>query len=255
VYIVIRFGVGVMIHQPIFISPPRHTQAPQQHQQPQHIPYQQAPYTKPQPATMSHTNHHPKTACLPYITRRPSTPLSLLTTSWTTLNQEQLALETWTCKDPMCRTPHHQESPTDYRSTPSMATPRDSKPCPTQNSPPGVVTIHAPQPCMAVSLRQQDTRDLSPHHHPTAPRFVAASRPKATTLQSHVKLPRKTFPMWRQHMARQQLAVDAAHALLSGVFNPLHPLSPRCQSPVQTLSDPRTPDRVAEGTRTDHHPA
>jgi hypothetical protein len=255
VYIVIRFGVGVMIHQPIFISPPRHTQAPQQHQQPQHIPYQQAPYTKPQPATMSHTNHHPKTACLPYITRRPSTPLSLLTTSWTTLNQEQLALETWTCKDPMCRTPHHQESPTDYRSTPSMATPRDSKPCPMQNSPPGVVTIHAPQPCMAVSLRQQDTRDLSPRHHPTAPRFVAASRPKATTLQSHVKLPRKTFPMWRQHMARQQLAVDAAHALLSGVFNPLHPLSPRCQSPVQTLSDPRTPDRVAEGTRTDHHPA
>src|SRR5947208_2947752 len=191
---------------------------------------------------MSHISHRLGRACLPSTTTRPSTPLSLLTTSWTTLNQEQLALETWTCKDPMCRTPHHQKNPTDYRSIPNTSTLWDSKPCPTQNSPPGVVTIHAPQPCMAVSLRQQDTLVPSPRHHPTAPCFVAEPRPKVTTLQSHVKLPRKTFPMWRRHMARQQLAVDAAHALLLGVSNPSHPLSPRCRSPVQTPSDPRTPD-------------
>jgi hypothetical protein len=217
---------------------------------------------QPQPATRSHTSYHPKTACQPSITRRPSTPLNLLTTSWTTLNQEQLALETWTCKDPLCRVPHHQdrltyqqESLTVYPFTQSMSASQDSKPCPTQNSPPGVVTIHAPQPCMAVNPRQQDTLAPSPHHHPTQPRFVAAPRPKATILRSHVKLPRKTFPMWRQHMARQQLAVDAAHALLSGVFNPSHPLSPRCQTSAEILSDPRTPDRVVEDIPTDHHPA
>src|SRR5947208_4451142 len=116
---------------------------------------------------MSRTSHHPKAACLPYITRRPSTPLSLLTTSWKTLNQEQLALETWTCKNPMCRTPHHQESPTDYRSTPNTSTSRDSKPCPTQNSPPGVVTIHAPQPCMAASPLLVEGLDLYLRHLPT----------------------------------------------------------------------------------------
>src|SRR5947208_11023829 len=158
---------------------------------------------------MSHISHRLGRACLPSTTTRPSTPLSLLTTSWTTLNQEQLALETWTCKDPMCPTPHHQESPTDYRSIPNTSTLRDSKPCPTQNSPPGVVTIHAPQPCMAVSLHQQDTPAPSPRHHLTAPRFVTEPRPKATTLQSHVKLPQKTFPMWCRHIACQQLAVNA----------------------------------------------
>src|SRR5947208_1524129 len=209
---------------------------------------------------MSLTSHHQRRACQPSTTRRPSPPLSLVTTSWEIRNQE--ALETWTCKDPLCRVPHHhdrptyrQESLTVYPFTPSMGTSRDSKPCPTQNSPPGVVTIHAPQPCMAVSLRQQNTLVPSPRHHPTPPRFVAAPRPKATTLQSHVKLPRKTFPMWCQHMACQQLAVDAAHALLLGVSNPSHPLSPRCRSSAETPSDPRTPDRVAEDTRTDHHPA
>ena len=209
---------------------------------------------------MSLTSHHQRRACQPSTTRRPSPPLSLVTTSWEIRNQE--ALETWTCKDPLCRTPHHQDRPT-YRQesltvypfTQSMATSLDLKPCHTQNSPPGAVTIHAPQPCMAVSLRQQDTLVPSPRHHPTPPRFVAAPRPKATTPQLHVKLPRKTFPMWRQHMARQQLAVDAAHALLSGVSNPSRPLSLRCPISAETSPDPRTPDRVVEGTPTDHHPA
>src|SRR5947208_2486736 len=204
---------------------------------------------------MSHISHRLGRACLPSTTQRPSTPLSLLTTSWTTLNQEQLALETWTCKDPMCRTPHHQESLMDYRSIPSTLTPQDSKPCPVLNSWPGAATIPMPQLCMAVSPRQQNTLTPSPCHHQIAPRFVAAPRPKATTLQSHIKLPQKTFPMWRQHMARQQLAVDAAHALLLGVSNPSRPLSPRCRSSAETSSDPRTPDRVVEDTPTDHHPA
>jgi hypothetical protein len=243
-------GSSVMIHQPNFIFPLRQAQAPLPHQQPQHI-----PHTKPQPVIMSHTSHRLRKACLPSTTRQPSTPLSLMTTSWKTLNQEQLALETWTCKDPMCRTPHQQGSPTDYHSIPNTPTSWDLKPCPTQNSPPGGATIHMPQPHMAVSLRQQDTPALSPRHHPTPPRYVAVFRPKASTPQSHVKLPQKTFPMWRRHMARQQLAVDAAHALLLGVSSPSHPLSPKCQSPVQKPSDPRTPDRVVEDTRTDHHPA
>src|SRR5947208_1880967 len=122
---------------------------------------------------MSHISHRLGRACLPSTTRRPSTPLSLLTTSWTTLNQEQLALETWTCKDPMCRTPHHQspyhqENPTVYRFTQSIPAPQDLKPCHTQNSLPGAVTIHVPQQCMAVSLRQQDTLAPSPRHHQTA---------------------------------------------------------------------------------------
>ena len=207
---------------------------------------------------MSHTSHHLERACQPSTTRRPSPPLNLVTTSWEIRNLE--ALEMWTCKDPLCRTPHHQDRPT-YRQesltvypfTQSMATSLDLKPCHTQSSPPGVVTIHAPQPCMAVSLRQQDTLVPSPRHHPTPLRFVAAPRPKATTLQSHIKLPQKTFPMWRQHMARQQLAVDAAHALLSGVSNHSHPSPLKCRSPVKTLSDPCTPDRAAEGTPIDLH--
>jgi hypothetical protein len=209
---------------------------------------------------MSPTNHHPKRACQPYTMKRPSTPLSLLTTSWKMLNQEQLALETWTCKDPLCRTPHHQlpyhqESQTDYPFTQSIPTPRDSKLCPTQNLQPGTATIHAPQPCMAVNLRQQDTLAPFPRHHPIAPRFVAKPRPKAITLQSHVKLPQKTFLIWRRHMAHQQLAVDAAHALLLGVSSHSRPLSPKCRSPAPNPPNPRTPDRVAEGTHTDHHPA
>jgi hypothetical protein len=197
-------------------------------------------FQKPQPATP------------PFTTRRPTTPLSLLTTSWKTLNQDQLALEMWTCKDPLCRRPHHL-TPMGYLSTPSTETSWDSKSYPTQSSPPGTVTIPTPQLCMEVSLRQQDTLALPPRHHPTAPRFVDEPQPKATTLQSHVKSPRKTFLMWRRHMACQQLAVDAAHALLSGVSSHSHPLSLKYRSPAQSPSDLRIPDRVAEGTHTDHH--
>jgi hypothetical protein len=171
--------------------------------------------------------------------------------SWRTLNQELLALETWTCKDPLCRSPHHL-TPTGYHSTPSTETPWDSKSCPCQSSEHGSAMILMPQPCMAANLRQQDIPDLSLLPLLTVPRFVAEPRLKATTLQLHVRSPRKTFPMWRQQMARQQLAVDAAHALLSGVSSHSHPLSLKHRSLAQSPSDPRTPDRVAEATRTDH---
>src|SRR5947208_621896 len=131
-----------MIHHPNFSFPLRRMQAPLPHQQRQYTMPQKSIFTlqNPQPkATMSRISHHPRAAS-PSMTRRPSTLLSLLTTSWKTLNQEQLALETWTCKDPMCRTPHHQESPMDYCFIPNMSTPRDSKSCPMQSSPPGAVT-------------------------------------------------------------------------------------------------------------------
>src|SRR5947208_11832894 len=105
---------------------------------------------------MSHTSHLPPVACHPFTTRRPSTPLSLLTMSWKTLNQEQLALETWTCKDPLCRVPHHQspyqqESLTDSRSTPSTVGSRTLRPCPQPSSEDGFAAIHSPCPCMAAS--------------------------------------------------------------------------------------------------------
>src|SRR5947208_4051004 len=109
---------------------------------------------------MSHISHHLGRACLPSTTRRPSTPLSLLTTSWKTLNQEQLALETWTCKDPLCRAPYHQiphqspyqqESPTDSRSTPDIVGLHIWRPCPQPSSEDGFVAIHSPRPCMAAS--------------------------------------------------------------------------------------------------------
>jgi hypothetical protein len=192
----------------------------------------------------------PQPVAPPSMTKRPTTPLSLLTMSWKMLNTEQLAHETWTYKDPLCRRPHHL-TPMGYLSTPSTETSRDLRPCPCRSSRHGSVTIPTPQPCMAVSLRLQETLAQSPLPHLTAPRFVAEPWPKATTLQSHVKSPQKTFPIWRWHMARQQLAVDAAHALLLGVSSHSHPLSLRCQSPAQSPSDPRIPDRVVEATHTD----
>ena len=181
--------------------------------------------------------------------------MSLLTTSWKTLNQEQLALETWTCKDPMCRTPHHQESPTDYRSTPSIVGPCTWRPCPQQSSEDGFVVIHSPCPCMAASPLLVEGLDQYLRHPPTVPRFVVGSPPKARTAPSHARplqpLPQKKPNKWRQHMARQQLAVEAALALLSGVIsNHSHPLLLRGRSPNQ--SDPRIPDRVVEATHTDH---
>src|SRR5947208_16753972 len=103
---------------------------------------------------MSHTSRLPRAACLPSTTRQPSTPLSLLTTSWKTLNQEQLALETWTCKDPLCQRAHHLTL-TGYLSTPSTKMSQDLKLCPRKSSEDGSETILMPQPCMAVSLRLQ----------------------------------------------------------------------------------------------------
>src|SRR5947208_11194643 len=103
---------------------------------------------------MSHTSHLPPVACHPFTTRRPTTPLSLLTMSWKTLNQEQLAHETWTCKDPLCRRPHHQ-IPTDYHSIPNTWMSLDMKPCPRRSSDRGSTTILMPQPCTAVNLCQQ----------------------------------------------------------------------------------------------------
>jgi hypothetical protein len=126
--------------------------------------------------------------------------LSLLTTSWKTLNQEQLALEMWTCKDPLCQRPHHL-TPMGYHSTPSTLTFQDLKSCHTPSLEDGSNTILTPQPCTVVSLRQQDILAPSPRHHLTAPHFIAEPWPKATTLQLHVRPPRKTFPMWHQQMA------------------------------------------------------
>jgi hypothetical protein len=140
-----------MIHHPNFSFPLCHTQDPLPHQQPQHILHQ-----KPKPVTMSHTSHLPVRACLPFTTKRPSTLLNLLTMLWKTLNQEQLALETWTCKDPLCQVPHHQspyhqESPMDSRSTPSIVGSRTWRPCPQPSSKDGFGVIHLPHPCMAAS--------------------------------------------------------------------------------------------------------
>jgi hypothetical protein len=208
---------------------------------------------------MSNTMHqssHPSSLPLvtppPSMTRRPTTPLSLLTTSWKMLNQEQLAHETWTCKDPLCQRPYHLTL-MGYLSTPSTETSWDSKPCPKQSLWPGAATIPTPQPCMEVSPRQQDILAPSPRHHPIAPRFIAEPRPKATTLQLHIRPPQKTFPMWCQQMAHQQLAEDTAHTLLSGVSNHLHPLSLKYRSSARSPLNAHTPDRVAEATHTNRH--
>src|SRR5947208_17040944 len=101
------------------------------------------------------TFRKPQPAAPPFTTRRPTTPLSLLTTSWKTLNQKQLAHETWTCKDPICRRPHHL-TPTGYLSTPSTSMSLDSKPCPRWSSEHSSATILTLQPCMGVSSRQLD---------------------------------------------------------------------------------------------------
>jgi hypothetical protein len=176
------------------------------------------------------------------------------------LNQEQLALETWTCKDPLCRAPHHQspyhqESPMDSCSIPGIVGPRTLRPCPQPSSKDGFVAIHSPCPCMAASPLLVEGLDPYLRHPPTVPHFVVRSPPKARTAPSHAQplrpLPQKKPNMWRQHMAHQQLAVEAAHALLSGVSSHSHPSSLKCRSP--NLSDPCIPDRVVEGTHTDHH--
>jgi hypothetical protein len=209
---------------------------------------------KPQPASKSSTSHLPL-AAYPSITRRPTTPLSLLTTSWMTLNQEQLALETWTCKDPLCRRPHHQ-SPMDYHSIPSIVGPCTWRPCPRQSSEDGSVVIHSPCPCMAASPLLVEGLDRSLYLYPTVPHFTDASPSKAHTALSHARplrpLPKRTSHTWRQQMARQQLAVDAAHAILSGVSSRLHPFSLKYRSPAQSPPNHRIPDRVAEATHTNH---
>src|SRR5438874_5842384 len=110
------------------------------------------------PRPSHHSSLYPmdRSPPLPMFPRHPTTPLSLLTMSWKTLNQEQLALETWTCKDPLCRVPHHQfpyrrESPTDSHSTPSTVRSHTLRPCPQPSSEDGYVAIHSPRPCMAAS--------------------------------------------------------------------------------------------------------
>jgi hypothetical protein len=189
------------------------------------------------------------------MTRRPTIPLSLLTTSWKMLNTDQLALETWTCKDPLCQRPHHQ-SPMGYHSIPSTVGPHTLKPCHQQSSKGGFAVIHSPCPCMAASPLLVEGLNQSLCSHPIVPHFVIGSPLKAHTAPSHARplwpLPRKTPHMWRQQMAHQQLAVDAAHILLSGVSTHLHPLSLEHCSLAQSLSNPHIPDRVVEATHTDH---
>src|SRR5947208_9135616 len=102
---------------------------------------------------MSHTSHLPKAACPPFTTKRPSTPLSLLTTSWKMLNQEQLVQETWTCKDPLCRKPHHQ-NPTGYPSTPSTFVPQDTRSYHRESSDSG----------FTVTLSLHPYTEANPHH-------------------------------------------------------------------------------------------
>jgi hypothetical protein len=169
---------------------------------------------------------------------------------WKTLNIDQLAHETRICKDPLCQRPHHQIL-MDYHSTLNTWKSLDMKPCPHQNSKHGSTMILMPQPCMGVSPHQQDILAPSPRHHLTVPRFVAEPRPKDTIPKSHARPLRKTFPIWCQHMACQQLAVDVAHALLSGVSSHSHPLSLKYRSPAQSPPDPRTPGRAAVGVITD----
>jgi hypothetical protein len=182
---------------------------------------------------------------------RPTTPLSLLTTSWKMLNQEQLAHKTWTCKDPLCRRSHHQ-IPMDYHSTLSMWKSLVIKPCPRQSSEHGSATIPTPQPCTAVSPHQQDIPALSPLPHLTVPRFVVGSRPKDDTLRSPTRSSQRRPQMWHQQMARQQLAIEAAHALLSGVSYHSHPLSLKCRSPAKNPPNPCIPDRAVEATHIGH---
>jgi hypothetical protein len=198
---------------------------------------------------MSSTSHH-LPAAPPSTTKRRTTPLSLLTTSWKTLNTDQLALEIWTCKDPLCRRPHHQ-SPTDYHSIPSIIGPHTWRPCLRQSSEDGFEVIHSPRPCMAANPLLVDTLNQSLRHHPIVPRFANASPLKARTAPSHARplrpLLKRTSYMWRQ-----QVAVDTAHAILSGVSSHLHPFSLKYRSPAQSPPNPRIPDRVAEATHTDH---
>src|SRR5947208_3404168 len=213
---------------------------------------------------MSHTSHHQRRACQPSTTRQPSSLTSLLTTSWKTTDLKYLAHEMWTCKDPLCRAPHQQvprrfpylqESLTDSHFIPDIVGPRTLRPCPWESSEDGYVAIHSPRPCMAASPLLVEGLDLYLRHLPTVPHFVVGSPPKARTAPLHGRplrpLPQKKPNAWRQHMARQQLATEAALALLSGASSHSRLSPPRCRSSAKTLSDPRTPDRVAAGVITD----
>jgi hypothetical protein len=144
----------------------------------------------------------------------------------------------------------------DYHSIPSTDGPHTLKPCHQRSSKDGFVATHSDHHSMVVNPLLVDAPDQSPCLHPTVPRFIVGSPPKARTAPSHAQplwpLPQRTSHTWCQQMTRQQLAVDAAHALLSGVSSHLHPLSLKYQSPAQSPSDPHTPDRVAEATHTNH---
>jgi hypothetical protein len=135
------------------------------------------------------------------------------------LTKKQLAQEMWTCKDPLCHTPHHQ-TPTGYHSIPYTSVPQDLRSCHQESSEHGSIMTLTPRQCTGASPHQPAIPDPSPHHHLIVPRFVISSPPKDNTKKllgkGLPKLPDKGPQRSRQCLACHRLAEDAAHALLLG---------------------------------------
>jgi hypothetical protein len=197
------------------------------------------PHTTPQPSHQSNSCPCPTTRTL-FPLKFPNQLAmirSQMTLSCHLLTKKQLAQEMWTCKDPLCRTPHHQ-IPTGYCSIPSTSAPQGMKSCHQESSAHGSAMTQTPCHCMGVSPRQQGTPDLSPRHHLTVPRFIVRSLPKGSTLSLHIR-PLRKLPAKGPQKSCHHLAEDAAHALLSGASCRSHPYSLKYRSPAQ--SPPREP--------------
>jgi hypothetical protein len=177
--------------------------------------------------TSHQSNSHPcptaKTLFPFTFLNRPSMIHRQMTLSCQTLTKKQLAQEMWTCKDPLCHTPHHQ-TPMGYHFTPSTLMPQDMRPCHQQSSEHSSVTTLVPHQCIEVSPCQLAVPDPSPLYHLTVPHFVVSSSPKGNTKKSLGKGLQKPL-IKGPRKSRHLLAEDAAHALLSGASCRSHPYS------------------------------
>jgi hypothetical protein len=154
---------------------------------------------------------------------------SQMTLSCRTLTKEQLAKKTWTCKDPLCRTPHHQ-TPTGYHFTSSTSMLQNMRSCRQESSEHGFTMTLTPHHYTGVSPCQPEVPDPSPHQHQTTPLacFIVRSPPKDNSKRSH-----DSQHVNRHLKSHQRLAEDAAHALLSGSSCHSHPYLLKYRSPVQ----------------------
>src|SRR5947208_1046604 len=138
-------------------------------------------HTTPPQSSQQYNSHHcsPRTLFPLIFPNQLAMTQSQMTLSWRTLTKKQLAQEMWTCKDPMCHTPHHQ-IPMGYLSTPSTSAAKDMKQCCLESSEPGSTTTLMPLYYMGVSPPQPEALDPSPHQHQTTllARFVISSLSK-----------------------------------------------------------------------------